>query len=528
MIITPRDWLIAFSTESGSPAMETEVLVKIIQLDIAKIRRYVKDLRNSKDIFKDTIATLESRLVEALPGRALPSTQKFLDWFEKIYEIQNLPSEPDPGILLRFIKWSLRAKHPYRNLLMVAFSTGNQPLPRWVRIILKLGRYGVAAKALVRTAIELPALFNPIFVEPVPAPPKTQPTIQEQMPLTCALRRIPKIKPEIAIPRLAGIWNTRDAESEFRKSFPKELAAHAELQIVNFYDHNPQRKPFSCFIGLSKKCCYLCSKFFAAHPSNFHVSSCHQKLYLSWIMPPAVDPEIYRQNKAITNEMSKKMEAIAKQDLVQGLGLRRFPIPADSTAGVSLTGLTDATSLGFIDLEDHDESYVDLGIDTVTGQHDFTFNATVPESDIVSHSVDLTAQIPDPQQVNRGDMSLLRTGQQFARQDSQMSISSMVFHFKRYGDKMWHEIVMIGSVLDPVTHSPSWSKLVELLNQDGDGGVVFQHSNVLIINECVWVRNERQFIACLQYLLNSGILNSEVLICDGRSKPRNPSSQDER
>ena len=427
--------------------------------------------------------------------------------------------------MLECIRWAQKAKHLYRNLLIAAFSRGDQPVPRWVQIILKLGRYGVAAKALVRIAIELPALFNPIFIEPVPAPPKAKFPIRDEMPLTCALRRIAEIKPETAIPRLAGIWNTSDAESFFRKSCPKDLAAHAELQIINFYDHHPQRRPYIRFIGMSKKSCYLCSMFLAAHPSGFHVSSCHQKLYLSWIVPPAIDAKIYKQNKVITTEMSKKMEAIAKQDLVRGLGSRRLPIPADSTAGVSLTGLTDATSLEVIDFKEYDESDVEFGVDTDAGQHNSTLNAAVPESEIVSHSANVTAQIPDPHHVSIS--SLFRTGQQLARQDSRMSFSSMVFHFKCHADKMWQDIVMIDSVLDPVTHSPSWSKLVELLNQDDDFGIVFQDSSVLVINEGVRVRNERQFIACLQYLLNAGIFNSEVMICDRRSIPLNQISRDE-
>ena len=246
-------------------------------------------------------------------------------------------------------------------------------------------------------------------------------------------------------------------------------------------------------------------------------------------MPPAIDAKICRQSKAITTEMSKKMEAITRQDLVRGLGLRRLPIPADSTAGVSLSGLTDATSLEVIEFKDYDESHVDFGVDTDAGQHDSTLNAAVPESEIVSHSAKLTAQIPDPHHVSIS--SLLWTIQQLARQDSRMSISSIVFHFQRYADKMWQDIVMIGSVLDPVTHTPSWSKLVELLNQDDDFGIVFQDSSVLVINEDVEVRDERQFIACLQYLLNSGIFNLEVMICDRRSIfqsiPLNQISRDE-
>jgi hypothetical protein len=47
-------------------------------------------------------------------------------------------------------------------------------MPHWLSAILKLGRYGIALKALIRLAFECPALFNPIVVEAIPAPAATQ------------------------------------------------------------------------------------------------------------------------------------------------------------------------------------------------------------------------------------------------------------------------------------------------------------------------------------------------------------------
>jgi hypothetical protein len=72
---------------------------------------------------------------------------------------------------------------------------------------------------------------------------------------------------------------------------------------------------------------------------------------------------------------------------------------------------------------------------------------------------------------------------------------------------------MICSVLQPETHLPSWSKLVDLLNQNDDFELSFRDSDVLIVNDHVRVCNERQFLACLQYLLNAGDLNADIMIC---------------
>lgn len=362
-----------FSTEPGSPSTETEVLAKIIQLDIAKIRKYVRSLQKSRGLFEESIASLELRLVDALPDHALPAIQQFIKWFEEILLIQGLPSEPSLSVLLGYIRWAQKAKNLYRDLLTLAFSKGGQSLPRWLHIIHKLGRYSIAARALVETASSLPALFNPICVKPIAAPPIAQFTIRDkEMPLSCVLRRIAEIKPEEMAPRLASIWNTNDPELFFRKSCPADLVAHAEVQMVSFYDHNPKHMPRFQFIGVSKKTCYLCSMFLTAHPGGFYVSSCHQKLYLSWILPPALDLKIYRRCKIITTEMSKKMEAIARQDLVRRLGSKRYPIPADSTAGVSITGLTESRRCNVTGFKEHGETYIELGENTGTGQSDST------------------------------------------------------------------------------------------------------------------------------------------------------------
>ena len=162
------------------------------------------------------------------------------------------------------------------------------------------------------------------------------------MPLSCVLRRVLGDRVEEFVPRLARIWNTTDAETHFRRACSLDLVAHAEMQLVNFYDHNRLWKPQFRFIGFSKKSCYLCHLFLTNHPDSFSVSSCHQKLYPSWIPPPAVESKVYRRCKAITIELSKVMEATPKQDLDGRLGTTRRPIPADSTAGVSLSGLTDS------------------------------------------------------------------------------------------------------------------------------------------------------------------------------------------
>jgi hypothetical protein len=54
-------------------------------------------------------------------------------------------------------------------------------------------------------------------------------------------------------------------------------------------------------------------------------------------------------------------------------------------------------------------------------------------------------------------------------------------------------------------------KLLEILKDDNEFGVSFEEGQqFLIVNDRIRVTNERQFLACLQYLLNWNVLNSEA------------------
>ncbi len=91
----------------------------------------------------------------------------------------------------------------------------------------------------------------------------------------------------------------------------------------------------------------------------------------------------------------------------------------------------------------------------------------------------------------------------------------MIFHFIRTDDVNKQDIISMRDIFDPSTNCPSWAKLLEILKTDHDFGVAFKESQeVLMINNQIRVGNERQFLACLQYLHNSNISNSKTLVYD--------------
>ena len=464
----------------------------------------MKLLKTSHNVFDVQVLEVQSRLVNVASETTSPPIQEFLDWFEQLFSIKDLPNELMPTVLLGYIVWAQKAKRAYYKYLSLAFATPRGCLPRWVKIVFKLGRYGIAARTFVQTLINCPALFDSMVVESVSAPPKVQYALQEEeKSLERVLRRIPEVRVEDAIPRLSSIWGTDDPETIFRNSCPEVLVTHAEIQLISFYDHNPILRPHLRFIGVSKKSCYLCWRFLQSHPSGFCVSSCHQKLYPSWIPAPSTDLKVYKKYKKITLDMSEMMEEIAREGLIGRLGLKRL-MPADSTAGVSLSGLTE---LGTTKITDF------------AGRGGVKVNFVSASGDAAPQHLEALADPERPSNDSRcssaSDMASTRTRQYPLEKGSAESFSSMVFRFKDQRDEKKQDIIIVDSILDPNTQLPSWSKLVDLLNSEDSFGLVFRDSDFLLINSNIRIRNERQLLACLQWLLNDGVWNAEAMICDG-------------
>ncbi|KAF6517537.1 hypothetical protein HZS61_003098 [Fusarium oxysporum f. sp. conglutinans] len=418
------------ATATSNPSdSEHEVLTKIIRLDMTRIRYYLKELRNANGVREASVVDLKSRMEGTLCS---PSDQFALDtfsgWLSHIYAIRTMPAEPTPESLVDHIRWALEAKRTYFPCLRAAFSADTQNFPAWIYAILKLGRYAVAARALLQLALEVPSLFSPMLVEPVTAPSRTQFSIPEgQMPLTCVLRRVVGGREEEYIHRLGRVWNAPDPETHFRNACSLNLSVHAEVQLISFYDQHPERKPAFRFVG------------------------------------------------TITTMLSKDMEGVAKQELNSRLGQRRS-VPPDSTAGVSLSGLTDA-------------DYTGGGIqgDLVRAQA-----TAVPERE-------LSPITPSPQPIETIDLSPQDEDSYRASAETSLlwttnSSLMMVFHVMRADDAKKQDIVALTDIMGPVTGSPSWSRFTEILASGGDLGVGFR------------------FLACIQYLRNSAVLNSEILV----------------
>lgn len=487
---------------------ESELLAKIVHLDSARITYYLKVIYGATRITEQTIFGLKSKMADCL---CCPSDDKaltaFLEWLKRLSIVQAMPLDSEPNSLIALVRWALQAKQTYISFLRLAFFPGGKRPPAWIYAIFKLGRYAIAAKALIQLALEFPGLFNPMIVEPVSAPPKRRFKCPEVgAPLTSVLRRIVGGHEIDTASRLARVWDVLDAESHFRKTCTLDLWVHAEVQLVSFYDHHPERKPAFRFVGVSKKSCFLCEKFLFSHPHTLTVSSCHRKLYLTWRPPPATDHRIFRRYKAMTINLSKDMEEIAKQDLNSRLGVRRS-IPPDSTAGVSLSGLIGMDSSGR-ENAGHTQAYRATGVPAIEQ----------PDT-IVPHHL-TTALNPASQ---HEEVPQVSGSTKDSPVQSWTSITPIVFHIARIDNANKQDIVAITDIVDPVNGNPSWKRLVEILATGGEFGVDYTEGEDFLmvgVEEPIRVATERQFMACVTFLRNSMVTNTKVSVHKYAEMPR--------
>ncbi|KAH8203869.1 hypothetical protein TruAng_001933 [Truncatella angustata] len=461
--------------EAGSilPDTETHILRKVIELDILKISHYLeKILRYSPAIQEDIgwVLANPSHLQASFERR---ESLNFLKWIANLRFLTLSGPSTNEEQILAHIRWAASAKWEYGRFLESMFKVRGLPVSPWVVNIYKLGRYAVAGKVLLYFALENRALFRPMLVEALPAPPKqSYRPCQEEKHLKAALRRSIGGDVEEHAMRLGRYWDVSNPEIHFRRKCPRELTVHAELQLVNFYDHNRDKLPHIRFIGVSKKSCFLCHKFLQLHPSNFNVSACHQKLYLNWIPPPCSDHKIYKQYRTLASDLSVAMEKVAKHDIEQrlGLGTRRV-VPLDSTAGVSFPS-----------------AFLKHAVQQ-SGDYTSPPASVLADDDLVSETSPhpSTSTAPDSKRLTEPDI-----------EEEQLS----------------RDLVTIKDLIDMETKRPCWEVLGAILASDKRFGISFDPAHeFLLINQNLRIGNARQFTACLEYLQNAQSWNNEAVVC---------------
>lgn len=445
------------------------------------------------------------------------SFRKSFDWLwdllHTVEKLSHTPTQQEIGDLLK----TARAGRPYLSQFLEAANSSNPPhSPRWIKAVRKLGRYRIASQAIAHFAIAFPTLFNPMIVESVKAPLRIAYTSNRDVrPLTSVLRRtIGSGREEYHRSRLAAIWNTRDPESHFREACSINLVAHAEMQLLNFYDHRPYRRPPFPLIGVSKKSCFLCSMFVSRHSGKFALPYRHYKLDSSWIPPPMFDDRVYKQCKEIVNRLVEEMEKAAKYGLEHRLGHRGSFIPADSTASMSLFGLTGSGPRENLTRLPSGSQWTTATNQMVLRNEANPSPSQVIESESPLHIIRASglAASPTTSEIN-GTVRTASPVRYPEEDNADHLLSKMVFHFRRSDNPSRQDIIQMDDILDSPGGDPSWEKMIEILSADGHFGVSFEEGrDFLMFDDQVRVCNERQFRACVQRLRNSKVWNSDVMV----------------
>lgn len=470
------------------------------------IRHYLLKISSAKQLSQITLRIVEARLQESLVSAkstiTLSQKIEFLKWLEHLFTVRNAQIDLEPDALTYNIRWAQDTKR-HLKFMSCAFPQIDHDRPQWMSSISELSRYGVAAKALVGLAVNFPELFNPMTVQTVAGYSAFPFAVSQGSPLRRVLRRTIGAREKDSVACLGRIWNTESPEVFFAQACSLDLVVHAEMQLLGFYDNHPEYKPTIRFFGVSKGSCYLCNKFLAVHPKNFKVSSCHQKLFPGWSPPIPANPVIYRLYKSLASNLSTTMETAAKQELESRLDQSRRVAPTESTFGPSVSALKVpiVATMRTPHPSQPDHSSSDMADDT-----------------------ELTAECPIDQPTSSPVESVNHTQQHegFAEVVGGVSdpyfpdesgLAQIVFHFMRANDTRRQDIICMREVIHPSTHGPLWVKLIEILKKDDDFGIAFEcRRDFLMINDKIRVGNERQFLACLQYLYNMNTWSSEVIV----------------
>ncbi|ETS79706.1 hypothetical protein PFICI_09559 [Pestalotiopsis fici W106-1] len=494
----------------GTTSLETEnqILLRVIELDIEKISHYLSMLQRSSGDIAETVDW-----ILANPGflgtlSAKPKSDRFLEWITYLRSLIEADNEPDHDQIMVQIQWAVKGKWSYGPFLEAACKARGKPVAPWVVNIYKLGRYAVASKVLLSFVAENCDLLCPILVEAIEPPPKQLSSLpRKENNLELTLRRSHCSDIEDLIMRLGQAWNVTNPEGYLqKKGSGEDLVVHAELQLINFYDHNLERMPRHRLIGVSKKSCFLCNEFLKLHSTKFSVSACHQKLYRSWCPPFCSDNLVYQKYKTLITSMSDAMETAIKHQIEQRLGVgARRPYNLDSTAGVSLSIFSsDPVRHGFERVSSPSNSITQEG----------SIHSPTATQSVITYASSSAGHEGSSTHASLTDAKYARiVGGSMDKSQGEHMDPKLVFHVTRADDRVRQDLVSTTSLIDQTSRRPSWGRLCATLARESQFGVGFDDAKeFLLVNQNLRVGNDCQFAACIDYLQNARSWNNEVLV----------------
>ncbi len=114
---------------------------------------------------------------------------------------------------------------------------------------------------------------------------------------------------------------------------------HAEMQLVLFYETQPEIRLAYNYIGVSKRSCHLCATFIRFH-GKFVMEGAHQQLYCLWTIPPTIGFQNIAQEYNFKGALSSLCNDVkAKVNTISVRKSSRFLPHMESVANFSRTSL---------------------------------------------------------------------------------------------------------------------------------------------------------------------------------------------
>jgi OTT_1508-like deaminase len=114
---------------------------------------------------------------------------------------------------------------------------------------------------------------------------------------------------------------------------------HAEMQLLLFYDTQPEIHLAHNYIGISKRSCYLCATFIRLH-GHFIMEGAHQQLYCLWTIPPMIAFRDTTRESHFAKTLSGLYENVeAKVKSMSARSYSQYPLHGESIANFSRASL---------------------------------------------------------------------------------------------------------------------------------------------------------------------------------------------
>jgi OTT_1508-like deaminase len=125
----------------------------------------------------------------------------------------------------------------------------------------------------------------------------------------------------------------------------RHYVVHAEMQLLLFYDTQPDIQLAHNYIGISKRSCYLCATFIRFR-GVFIVEGAHQQLCCLWTVPPVIAFRDKTRESHFVKALSSLCQNVeAKVKAIPARSCSQYPFHGESVANFSRASLLNNADL---------------------------------------------------------------------------------------------------------------------------------------------------------------------------------------